>query len=520
MIEELRALFERESCAFVETHISWVFLGERDVYKIKKPVDFGFLNFSTLEKRREACEAEVRLNRRLAPDVYLGVIPLTRVDGALARDGEGEPVEYVVHMRRLPDADRLDTRLATGRLDRDDLDRIIERIADFHADLAPDEASARWADPEAIARHVEENFAQTAGAIGAYLSAEEARELRDWQREVLATRSDRFRARAERGRVREGHGDLRLDHVYLDAAGKVRILDCIEFNERFRHADVAADLAFLSMDLAFAGRADLGERVLATYARCTGDYDLYRVIDFYESYRAFVRAKVSGLLADDRGASPAAREKARAQARRYYLLALAKERRSLLPPMLVAVGGPIAAGKSTVALRIADALDAPLLESDRLRKQRAGKAPTEPLDGARFEGAYAESATTDVYQALLEGADAVLASGRPVVIDASFRSASMRASARELAARHGVPFGLVECRVPEETLRARLLAREGQSLVTDARADLLEAFLARYEPFAADEADAVLALDTRDDLDENVRLLERALPFWPRGLVG
>jgi aminoglycoside phosphotransferase family enzyme/predicted kinase len=495
-----------------ETHISWVLLGEDEVWKVKRPVDFGFLDFSTLDKRRQACQAEVELNRRLAPDVYLGVVPVTR-------HGDGEVVDWAVHMRRLPQARRADHLLAAGRLGTTEVQRVAQRLAAFHSQAREDEETRRYGGVESIAYNVRENFEQTRPTIGDYLPAQRAAEIESWQRAFLEDNTSLFAARLDAGRVRDGHGDLRLEHVYLGEDGAVTIIDCIEFNQRFRFADVAADLAFLAMDLAWHGRVDLAEGLLAAYARASGDYDLYPLIDFYESYRAFVRAKVSSFMATDDELPAPVRERATAEARRYYLLSLASERRSLLPPRLVAVGGAIASGKSTVAQALAAELSAPVVEADRTRKQLLGVEPTQPVHVPAFQGPYTPEASRRVYAELRRRAGAVLASGRPVVIDASFRSAAERRAVRQLAADHGVPFLFVECRAPRTVLVERLERRAAETGVSDGRLEILDDFLDRFEAVEELAAREHLKLGTEKPLEENLKRLDRRLATWPPGLT-
>jgi predicted kinase len=304
---------------------------------------------------------------------------------------------------------------------------------------------------------------------------------------------------------------LRLEHVYFEMDESITIIDCIEFNDRFRYGDVCADIAFLSMDLAWHGRVDLAERFLARYARESNDYDLYSVVNFYESYRAFVRGKVAALLAADTEASMETRERARREARRYFILALAYERPPLAPPRVVGVGGMIASGKSTAAATIGDLLAAPVLSSDRTRKRLMGLKPRESMRSEAWSGGYSSNATEAVYDELWRLSDIVLSSGRPVVIDASFRTAAMREGARRLAARHGVPFVLVECGAPRELIVERLAAREARGgHESDARGDLLDQFEKRFEPIDELPPSEHLRLDTSQPRDETRRLLEAA----------
>ena len=469
-----------------ETHISQVFLAAHDVYKIKKPVDFGFLDFRTLEAREHYCHREVELNRRLAPRVYHGVLPIRRDPaGHHVLGGDpalGPPVDWAVHMLRLPDADAADQRLSTGSLGREQVEALASHLARFHASARADEETARFGAPEVIEGNVRENFEQTADSATHYLSAREVGALRDWQLGFLSEHRTRFEARARAGRVRDGHGDLRLEHCYLDADGRVDVIDCIEFNERFRYGDVCADIAFLAMDLAWHERPDLAEALVAAYARESGDYDLYGVVDFYESYRAHVRAKISSFVAEDEHAESAARSRAAALARKYYLLAEACTREPLSPPRVIVVGGAIASGKSEMARRLGAHFGAPIVDADRTRKQLAGVAPETPLHDAAFSGHYGPEMTARVYAEVVRRAAVVLDSGRPVILEATYRAREHRLQARALAARVNVPFHFVECSAPEAVLRERLEQRARGTSISDGRSDILTSFLASLEP--------------------------------------
>ncbi len=511
----------RPHCVEVrETHASTVFLGEHDVYKVKKAIDFGFLDFRTSAQRKVACEAEVTLNRRLAPDVYLGVVPVVcRTDGVFAFGGEGTQVDWAVHMRRLPDAIRADNLLAAGRLEPATVDAIADRIAAFHAEAPAGESIRAYGAPDAIARNVRENFAQTRARIGTYLRPDEAAEIERWQLDFLQDRAARFEARMRAGRIRDGHGDLRLEHVYVGPSGELTVLDCIEFNERFRYADVTSDLAFLAMDLAWHARVDLAERLLARYALVTGDYDSYSVVDFYASYRAYVRGKVATMLAADAGAGDEARRVAAREARRYFLLALAAHRRALLPPILVCVGGVIASGKSTIAAALGAELGAPVVEADRTRKEMLGVEARTRLDDAPWTGAYDLDLTRRVYAEVRRRAEVVLESGRPVVIDASFRSAAERAAVRRLARERGISVRFVECAAAPSLCRARLARREAEGGVSDGRLAIFDDFCARFEPFAELDATERVIVDTSEPVAASLARVRALVPTWPRRLA-
>lgn len=525
----------------VETHISWVLVGETEVWKLKKPVSMGFLDFGTVERRKAACEAEVALNRRLAPHVYLGVCPVRRdasgrlvidraSEGDRGRDDAGAgslsaPVDWAVHMRRLPDRDRADVRLAEGRLDRGHVDRIARRVAELHEHARCDATTSAYGRPEAIAINVRENFEQTRESIHRFLSAEQAQEIERAQLEQLERHGDLFAARIEAGRVRDGHGDLRLEHVYLvdipgadEPDGGVTIIDCIEFNDRFRYADVAADLAFLAMELSEHGHVDLSEHLVARYAQHAGDHDLYAVLDFYEGYRAYVRGKIAAFVATGSDVDHERRVRAEASARHHFLLALAAERRPLQGPMVVAVGGIIASGKSTVADRLGFEMSAPIVDADRTRKQMLGVQATAPVHEGAWQGAYDPRFTEAVYAEAFRRAAVVLGSGRPVIVEASFRSRALRARARELAARHGVPFRLVECRAAPEICRERLRERARGASVSDGRLEIFDDFMARWEPIDELPAPEHIVIDTAGPLADTLVVLRNALRTWPPGL--
>jgi hypothetical protein len=278
-------------------------------------------------------------------------------------------------------------------------------------------------------------------------------------------------------------------------------------------------VVFLAMDLAWHGRVDLAERFIARYAREAGDYDLYPLVDFYQSYRAFVRGKIASITAGDEAVSLRARERAAAEARRYFLLALASERQALVPARVIAVGGVIASGKSTLANALGREMPAPVVDADRTRKHLAGVAPEHPLPEGPWAGVYSPEFTRKVYSELSRRASAVLASGRPVILDASFRARAHRAEARRLAREMGVPFIFLECRAPEALCRERLREREKTRTVSDGRIEVFDDFAQSWEPVDELEPSEHVVLDTSEPVAANLDILRRTLPVGP-GLTG
>jgi aminoglycoside phosphotransferase family enzyme/predicted kinase len=466
----------------VTTHISWVFLTDRDVWKLKRPVDYGFVDYTTVERRRRCCQDEVRLNRRLAPDVYLGVVPVRLGPAGHWFGPDGDVVDHAVHMRRLPDDRSMDALLRRGALTGEHLRRLATRLARFYtaADPMPEAGAV-----EAIRGHVTENFVQVEPFVGRFVSRDGLDTVRDWQLGMLAREAARFEQRVAQRRVRDGHGDLRLEHVYFEDGEPIAI-DCVEFNPRLRGGDAAGDVAFLAMELAARSRADLGERFLADFAGESDDHDLYGVVDFYAGYRAWVRGKVAALLAADPSTPPEKAARKADEARSLFRLARTYAEAPPGGGPVIAVGGLIGSGKTTLAEGLGAAAGLPMISSDRVRKSLAGVEPTERAP----ERAYSASFSKRTFDEVFRRAGVVLASGRGVIVDATFRGRVLRLRARDLARRHGRRFLFAEAVADDATLRQRLRARARGPSVSDAGESLLDRFRAEFEP--------VTELDSRE----------------------
>jgi aminoglycoside phosphotransferase family enzyme/predicted kinase len=451
-----------------------VFLTDREVWKLKRPVDYGFVNYTTLERRRRCCEDEVRLNRRLAPDVYLGVVPVRHGPHGHGFGAEGDIVDYAVRMRRLPDDRSAEALLRQDALTPEHLTRLAGRLASFFAAAAPAPAAGAV---ERIRENVVENFGQVARFVGRFVSPATFDAVQAWQLGFLERRSTRFRERVEEGRIREGHGDLRLEHVYFEGAEPI-VIDCVEFNDRLRSGDVAADVAFLAMELTARSRPDLAEAFLAAFALESDDYDLYGVVDFYAGYRAWVRGKVAAFLAAEPTTPPEKAARKAEEARSLFVLARSYAEDSPGTPPVIAVGGLIGSGKSTLAEALGRAVPVPVISSDRVRKALAGVPATERAPASAYTAAF----TARTFDEMLRRAGVVLDSGRGVILDATFRERGLRRAARDLARRRGRRFLFVETACDEATLRERLRWRALAPSVSDAGESLLERVRAEFEP--------------------------------------
>jgi uncharacterized protein len=461
-----------------ETHISWVFLSGERAFKVKKPIVLPFLDYGTASQRRAMCRAEMALNRRLAPDVYLGVRALVMAgDGRLRLGAEDDPgaVAYAVEMRRYAESDTLRSRLAAGTAGPAELAAVGERLAAFHAAAEPE---VRPDGAEAVKRALDDNFA----TLRTLAAAREQRTLvARGERSagaLLTAAWDELNDRAAAGRVRDGHGDLRLEHVLLGA--DVEVVDCVEFDPGLRRIDVAADLAFLVMELHGAGRADLARVLVGSYRAAGGDAGSDALIEFFAAYRAEVRAKVALTRAGQLTVGDAAADE---RSHEVMLLGLATRLRwAARTPLVVVVAGLSASGKSTVAAALASASGFSHINSDVVRKRMAGLAPTERAP----ESLYADSVSRATYAELGRDAAARAASG--VIVDATFRRRADRDAFRaELGEGANVLFA--ECRVPSVLLltRARERAREAGG-VSDAGPDVVRLQLLDAEPL--DEVDA------------------------------
>lgn len=473
----------------IETHISWVLLSGAYAYKIKKAVNLGFLDFSTLEKRLFCCEEELRLNQRLAPSLYLAVVSIGGTPDQPVV-GRSPAIEYAVKMARFPQSALFDHLLAAGELSATHIDAIACEVARFHGSLATFPVPPGLGTPEAVHRPVLENFSQLA-ACG-HLDPALSGQLRLWSEEEFARHHHDFTLRRESGQVRECHGDLHLGNMaWLD--GHPVLFDCIEFNPELRWIDVMSDAAFVVMDLHDRGRPALARRFLNTYLEQTGDFAGLRVLPYYLVYRAVVRAKVAAIHASQSG-------KGWDMARDYLCLA-ARLARPVRPWLLI-THGYSGSGKSTATRYLLEQTGAIRLRSDVERKRLFGLAADARSQSGLNAGLYAPDTHTRTYRHLDELARKVLQAGFPVIVDAAFLKRGEREAFHRLASELGVPFLILELRAGEQVLRQRIVQREQDGRdASEATLPVLEQQLRGGEAVAPEERAWTITIESETPVE-------------------
>lgn len=484
---------------FRETHVSRLYLTENRVYKIKRPVNFGFLDFTTLELRQHFCTQEVLLNRRFAPDTYLGVVPICNHHGQIHIDGkEGEIVEYAVEMRRLPEERMLDRLVERNDPSLpDEVLRLGSSLAQMHKECQVCRGEIE-SSVTVVRRNWEENFAQTEHYAGVTISRAALDLCRERIHRAIDNLSRQMQEREVAGLVRDGHGDLHADHICLTYP--ICIYDCIEFNRRFRVGDILADLAFLLMDLDKRGRQDLAKIIEKTWSSFLGDVIDPALLRFYEIYRAFVRGKVASFLVDDPTLPEDERIAAAVRAKEYFDLALGY----LCPQILFITCGPMGVGKTTLSRALALATRGTHLRSDIVRKEIFGGDPYQHRPERFGEGLYDETHSRLTYDRLLSLSSSEITAGHSVVVDAAFGHQEVRERFRQLALAANIPFVLLDLHCDEALTRQRLEQRwqEGKD-PSDGRPEILQQHLQSFNlPTAAEGA---MTIDTSHECHDNTQ---------------
>jgi aminoglycoside phosphotransferase family enzyme/predicted kinase len=507
-----------------QTHISVVFLAGAFAYKIKKPVSLGFVDFSTLALRRRACDEEVRLNRRLAPDVYLGVVAVVAspstddhgaerlvFDEAGAQGGdESRVVEWAVKMRRLNDEDSMLSALSRGELTAADMTEVAERLAAFHAQAARDERIASFGSLAIVAGNARENLQEVTPDLGSTVSAPVFERLCARTDEWLRNCADLIERRARAGLPCDGHGDLRLEHIYRErgrsGAGAILVIDCVEFNERFRFGDPILDIAFLVMELVFHGRDDLAQAFVAAYLARSADDEGRPLLPFYVSYRSTVRGKVRSLELRQPEIPADRRSASLGRAKAHFLLALGMLEPPARRPALALMGGLPGTGKSTLARALAAHAGFSVIRTDVVRAELFPELERGAGHAGYAQGLYSPERVARTYAECLSRAEAKLFLGERVIVDASFAAESERDSFARLANAYRVPLVWLVCRADPNSVRARLAGRTGDA--SDADVAVYEIARQHWEKPGETMRRAMVEIDSDQD---SSRSLEAAL---------
>lgn len=472
----------------MQTHVSYVFLTGDYAYKVKKPVNFGFLDFSTLEARQHFCLEEIAMNRQNAPEIYLEVLPITQTDNEqFELNGTGQAAEYVIKMREFPQDDLFISLFEQGKLTESHMEELGKIVAQFHSLAQTNDYIRSFGEVAQVRQAIDENYQQTEKYIGGPQTQEQFDATKQFTDTFFDQQQELFKSRIEHDKIKECHGDLHLRNICL-WKNKIQLFDRIEFNEPFRFVDVMYDIAFAVMDLEARGKKELGNAFLNTYVEQTGDWLGLQVLPLYLSRQAYVRAKVTSFLLDDPGVPEAAKKEAMTTAADYYKLAWSYTQQR--QGKLILMSGLSGSGKTTVARHLAHQLGAIQLRSDAVRKHLAGIALQEK-GGAEL---YSEEMNQKTYDRLLDLAIKIAKQGWTVILDAKYDREATRAKAIAQSKNHQLPLEIIHCHAPESILRDRLLARTND--VSDATADLLNQQKAATEPFTEAEKIFLKTIDT------------------------
>jgi|UniRef100_UPI003784E7BF aminoglycoside phosphotransferase family enzyme/predicted kinase len=465
----------------VQTHASWVFIAPPYAYKIKKPVNLGFLDFSTLELRHADCERELALNRRLAEDIYLGLKPICESDGCLHFGSDGVIVEWAVKMREMDPRYFLKQLMQTQAVGIPEMDRIVDKLHRFYATQPPLPQSAVTTANEHLRQGTEDNFKTTRQFVGQSLSQHALDAITLYTRECFRRQSTLLESRLHDGWIRDCHGDLHLDHIHLSPEA-VHIYDCIEFNTDFRCIDVACDIAFLAMDLDFNDRPDLARHIVERFAQLLHDSGMKSLMDFYKCYRACVRGKVESLHANAETVAEAEKQSSLQLARRYFQLAVQYAVAGSRPRVFVFMG-KVASGKSALAETLSQETGWAILSSDRFRKTLAGTPLNHRGSTAERAALYAPEMTQKTYDLLFEQSLTFLRKGHSVILDATFSKLAHRIALKNLVASEGCDIRWIEAHASESVVCERLKERDqDEAVVSDARLEDYKRLSADYEP--------------------------------------
>jgi len=480
----------------IETHISWVVLTGEYAYKIKKPVNFGFLDFSTLPKRHKFCEQEILLNRRLAPGVYLGVVPIVAKQDKLCLSGRGEPIEYAVKMRQFPQSAQLDNMLVSGELKAEHIDALARVTAEFHQRAECADETTDYGEAQVVYQPVEENFRQIHEHINTENYEGVLTTLAQWSHAEFVKLGPLLEQRKHDGFIRQCHGDMHLRNlIWFD--NQPMAFDCIEFNPYLSWIDVISEVAFLMMDLQSRNEYRLANRFINSYLQITGDYAGLELMRFYLCYRALVRAKVDALRMEQKDCPEEESVKTRTEFESYLKLATAYTH--AVTPKLIIMHGVSAVGKSTVSQELIDEMGVIRIRSDVERKRLFNVEIESSASSEVNSGLYTSQASQQTYERLSELAESVISAGYNVVVDATFLEYTQRKIFQSLAKRLNIPYIILQLTASVDVLKKRISQR--QDTISDADIEVLEHQLSNMKPFHEEEMKSLIHVNTETEID-------------------
>jgi uncharacterized protein len=501
-----------------QTHASVLAIVPPFVYKIKKQVDLGFMDFRSLPARKENCQKEYTLNRRLCPELYLDIVPISVVNDKIAFGSEGTIIDYALKMKFLPDGYFLDQLVDEGLVNSELLNQVLLVLKNFYSKQPNDPSIQAFGDPAHIKKINDEIFQTLTNFIGETAEEEALEAVINIAHLYIKKNKKLFEKRVLENKIKDCHGDLHLEHIHI-YKNKICIYDCIEFSDRFRYIDIAADIAFLAMDLDFHHRPDLSQYVIRKFSEIMDDPELFHIIDFYKTYRACVRAKIESITSRQEEVSEDQRNFSRMKARKYLSLAI---RYSVLgsSPSGIIICGNVGSGKSTIAKRLAELLEVNVVSSDMIRKELEGLPLYKRTDQSQREKVYSRESSEKVYQNLLDQSLGHVRKNQNVIIDATFSNSSFRNQFIQKFKEQKIPFYFVELQISDEKAKERLAEREVQkNVISDARLEDFEKLKAAYEPLKEVSHERLITVSSDYNFKKSIKFIFKELSQRKTGLL-